>query len=55
MVMTIFMSTEDGVESVTTQVKGPKEDAVEIARTAYQALEREGGAALVAAARANQR
>ena len=54
MLMTIFMSTEDGVESVTTQVKGPKEDAVEIARTAYQALEREGGAALVAAARANQ-
>ena len=54
MLMTIFMSTEDGGNSVTTQVKGPKEDALGIASAAYQALEREGGAELVAAARANQ-
>ena len=54
MLMTIFMSTEDGGKSVTTQVKGPKEDALGIAAAAYQALEREGGSDLVAAARANQ-
>ena len=54
MLMTIFMSTEDGTKSVTTQVKGPKEDALGIANAAYQALKREGGADLVAAAKANQ-
>lgn len=54
MLMTIFMSTEDGSNSVTTKVQGPKTDAVGIAEAAYQALEREGGAGLVAAARANQ-
>lgn len=54
MLMTIYMSLEDGGKSVTTQVKGPKEDALGIARAAYQALEREGGADLVAAARANR-
>ena len=54
MLMTIYMSLEDGGKSVTTQVKGPKEDALGIASAAYQALEREGGADLVAAARANR-
>ena len=54
MLMTIFMSTEDGSKSVTTQVKGPKEDPQGIANAAYQALKREGGADLVAAAKANQ-
>lgn len=54
MTMTIYMSTEDGENSVTTAVKGPKLDALGIASAAYQALEREGGAELVAAARANQ-
>jgi hydroxymethylbilane synthase len=54
MTMTIYMSTEDGETSFTTAVKGPKLDALGIASAAYQALEREGGADLVAAARANQ-
>jgi len=54
MTMTIYMSTEDGEKSFTTAVKGPKLDALGIASAAYQALEREGGADLVAAARANQ-
>lgn len=54
MLMTIFMSTEDGSDSFTTQIKGPKEDGLEIASAAYQALEKEGGAKIVASARANK-
>ena len=52
--MTIYMSTEDGENSFTTKVRGPKQDALGIASAAFQTLEREGGADLVAAARANQ-
>ncbi|MEE8466483.1 MAG: hydroxymethylbilane synthase, partial [Dehalococcoidia bacterium] len=53
MLMTVYMSSEDGETSVTTEVQGPKLDALGIASAAFQALEREGGADLVAAARAN--
>ncbi|MEC8856721.1 MAG: hydroxymethylbilane synthase [Chloroflexota bacterium] len=54
MVMTIYMSTEDGERSFTTKVQGPKQDALGIASAAFHTLVREGGADLVAAARANQ-
>ena len=44
----------DGENSFTTKVQGPKRDALGIASAAFHTLEREGGADLVAAARANQ-
>jgi hydroxymethylbilane synthase len=53
MLMTIYISSEDGENSFTTKVQGPKADALGIARAAFHTLEREGGADLVAAARAN--
>jgi len=54
MLMTIYMSSEDGEKSFTTKVQGPKTDALGIASAAFHTLEKEGGADLVAAARANQ-
>ena len=53
MLMTVYISSEDGENSFTTKVQGPKADALGIARAAFHTLEREGGADLVAAARAN--
>ena len=54
MVMTIYMSTEDGQNSFTTKIQGLKRDPLQLANDAYLALVERGGADLVAAARANQ-
>ena len=54
MVMTIYMSTEDGQKSFTTKIQGLKRDPLQLANDAYLALVERGGADLVAAARANQ-
>ena len=54
MVMTIYMSTEDGEKNFTTKVRGLKRDPLQLAGDAYLALVEQGGADLVAAARANQ-
>ena len=54
MLMTIFMSTVNGEKSFTAKVEGLKRDPLQLAGDAYLALVERGGAALVAAARANQ-
>ncbi|MDA1128974.1 MAG: hydroxymethylbilane synthase [Chloroflexi bacterium] len=54
MVMTIYMSSEDGEESFTIKVRGLKRDPLQLANDAYLALVEQGGADLVAAARASQ-
>ena len=54
MVMTIYMSTEDGQKSFTTKIQGLKRDPLQLANDAYLALVERGGADLAAAARANQ-
>ncbi|MBC8280727.1 MAG: hydroxymethylbilane synthase, partial [Chloroflexi bacterium] len=54
MKMTIFMSTEDGQKSFTSEVSGPKADPLALATEAFRVLEEDGGADLVAVARANQ-
>jgi hypothetical protein len=54
MVMTIYMSTEDGEKNFTTKVRGLKRDPLQLAGDAYLALVEQGGTDLVAAARANQ-
>ena len=54
MVMTIYMSTEDGENPFTTKIQGLKRDPLQLANDAYLALIERGGADLVAAARANQ-
>ncbi len=54
MVMTIYMSTEDGEKKFSTKIQGMKRDPLQLANDAYLALVERGGADLVAAARANQ-
>ena len=53
-VMTIYMSSEDGEKSFSTKIQGLKRDPLQLANDAYLALVERGGADLVAAARANQ-
>jgi len=53
-VMTIYMSTEDGEKSFSAKIQGLKRDPLQLANDAYLALVERGGADLVAAARANQ-
>ena len=54
MLLTIFMSTEDGGKSFTAKIEGMKRDPLQLASDAYLALVERGGADLVAAARAAQ-
>jgi hydroxymethylbilane synthase len=54
MVMTIYMSSEDGKKSFTTKIRGLKRDPLQLANDAFLALMDGGGADLVAAARASQ-
>ena len=54
MLMTIYMSSEDGAKSFTTKIEGLKRDPLQLASDAYLALVERGGAELVAAARAAQ-
>ena len=54
MKMTIFMSTEDGRKSFTSEVNGPKSDPQALASEAFRILEEDGGADLVAIVKANQ-
>lgn len=54
MIMTIFMSSEDGEDNFTDKIQGLKHDPLQLANDAYLALVERGGAALVAAARAAQ-
>ena len=54
MKMTIFMSTEDGRKNFTSEVNGPKSDPQALATKAFRILEEDGGADLVAIAKANQ-
>lgn len=53
-VMTIYMSSEDGEKSFSAKIQGLKRDPLQLANDAYLALVERGGADLVAAARANQ-
>ena len=52
--MTIFMSTEDGQKSFTSEVIGSKTDPQALATEAFRILEKDGGAELVSVARTNQ-
>ena len=52
MVMSIYMSSEDGEKRFTTKIEGLKRDPLQLASDAYLALMERGGADLVAAARA---
>ena len=54
MVMTIYMSTEDGEKTFTTKIQGLKRDPLQLASDAYLALMERGGRELAEAARANQ-
>ena len=54
MLMTIYMSSEDGAKSFTTKIEGLKRDPLQLASDAYLALVERGGAELVSAARAAQ-
>ena len=54
MKMSIFVSTEDGQKNFTSEVSGPKTDPQALATEAFRVLEHDGGADLVAVARANQ-
>jgi len=53
-IMTIFMSSEDGENNFTDKIQGLKHDPLQLANDAYLALVERGGAELVAAARAAQ-
>lgn len=54
MLMTIFISTEDGQNNFTAQIEGPKNDPMALANRAYERLAEGGGAELLASARAAQ-
>ena len=54
MLMTIFMSSEDGAKSFTAKIEGLKRDPLQLASDAYLALVERGGAELLKAARAAQ-
>ena len=54
MLLTIFMSNEDGDKSFTAKIEGMKRDPLQLAGEAYLALMERGGAELLKAARANQ-
>ena len=54
MMLTIYMSSEDGEKSFSAKIQGLKRDPLQLASDAYMALLERGGAALAAAARASQ-
>ncbi len=54
MLLTIYMSTEDGEKSFTAKIEGLKRDPLQLASDAYLALVERGGAELLKAARAAQ-
>ena len=54
MLLTIYMSSEDGEKSFTAKIEGLKRDPLQLASDAFLALMERGGAGLVAAARAAQ-
>ena len=54
LLLTIFMSTEDGEKSFTAKIEGMKRDPLQLASDAYLALVERGGADLLKAARAAQ-
>lgn len=54
MLMTIYMSSEDGEKSFTAKIEGLKRDPLQLANDAYLALSERGGAELLKAARASQ-
>ena len=54
MLLTIYMSSEDGEKSFTAKIEGLKRDPMQLASDAYLALVERGGAELLKAARAAQ-
>jgi len=54
MLLTIYMSSEDGAKSFTAKIEGLKRDPLQLASDAYLALMERGGGDLVRAARAAQ-
>ena len=54
MLLTIYMSSEDGEKSFTAKIEGLKRDPLQLASDAYLALVERGGAELLKAARSAQ-